>query len=154
MLVVGASLAATLLAMSASPNTRRALCALCALHSKQRFSMVDGPPNANGSRCSRVKNRRSSQRRPRGSTKVHWPPSRSQTCRATASGTWRESVRSFLTRRGLPAPPRRFSSRSMSSSRARSKSSPRSPLGRAWLVSSRACSILARSAALAVNCTR
>jgi len=58
-------------------------------------------------------------------------------------------------RRGLPAPTRRLSSRSMSSSRARSKSGARSPFGRAWLVSSRACSIFrAERLRLAVNSMR
>jgi hypothetical protein len=47
------------------------------------------------------------QRRPSASTKVHCQPSRSQTCRATSSGTWRESGSSFRGLRGLvvSAPP-------------------------------------------------
>jgi hypothetical protein len=71
----------------AIPNTSRAVYRLCPAHSKHTFSTVEAPPSACGNRCSSVKNFRSVQRRPRASTNAQREPSRSQTTRATSSGT-------------------------------------------------------------------
>jgi hypothetical protein len=59
------------LAIYSSPNAWRAVCALWFLQSRQMLSVVACPPSAYGTRCSRVRKRRSLQRSPDVPTKVH-----------------------------------------------------------------------------------
>jgi hypothetical protein len=66
---------------------------------------------SNGRRCSIVRKRRSEQRRPSASRNVHCAPSRSQTRRATVTGTCRDTPRVARSFRGRPAPIRRVVSR-------------------------------------------
>jgi hypothetical protein len=75
-----------LAAIRSSPKTCLAVWPLWAAQSKQRLSTVAGPPSACGWRCSTVRKRRSLQRRPWSSTKVHCQSSRCQIWRATPRG--------------------------------------------------------------------
>lgn len=120
------------------PNARSAACRLCAWQSSRRFSTVGWPPRATGTTWSSSSRSRDSQRWPSAATNAHRPPSRSQTARRTAFGTWRGfGEPPGGTVRGRPAAPQRRLRRCSNwSAIARSSTSAKSPDGTAWPSSS------------------